>query len=366
MRYKTQGTPLGVSKYSEDVGSLMDYTIRYVEALNVYMPVVKGTLLETVVVNKHDYYKLLSGERTHVFPNYDPKIHIVKFDSARKFQFLRTDNEYETVVELYSKNQDSGEDHLPNGVYKVAEVNYVWCLKPLSFCVDNFIKIRSDKDFDLVKRIEDFKNRNSFCEKENIRNKNGILFYGPPGNGKTLAIETALHQATNLGILGLVIPSNVYLGDLEQLKNSLTDRFKVLVLEEISKRTQTGDMDELLSFLDGENSWPKTLIVATTNYPKELPANIIDRPGRFNSLIRFDNPNEEEIANYLRGRKLTITQEVEATIKTLKGLSIDYIAQIVNTSKYENISLEEASERYKKQKQLIKQGFGASVGISRD
>jgi SpoVK/Ycf46/Vps4 family AAA+-type ATPase len=84
----------------------------------------------------------------------------------------------------------------------------------------------------------------------------------------------------------------------------------------------------LLNFLDGQNSWDKSIVIATTNYPHTLPGNIVDRPSRFDRLYKVDCPTEEVRRIYLEAKlgKEAVTDEL---IKGTKGYSIAHLRELV-------------------------------------
>lgn len=178
------------------------------------------------------------------------------------------------------------------------------------------------------------------------KNKKGILLYGPPGNGKTTEIMSLFATAAEEKIRIFIVDRGVDFSDLTSFRDMLSADPTVFVLEELTQRTDKDGTEELLTFLDGETSWDNSVVIATTNYPEELPANLVDRPGRFETFLEYGNPTEQDII--AMGEKF----EVDSTGLHGKDLSFDYVSFILSEAKRTGVTAAEAmvSETEKKRK----------------
>lgn len=237
--------------------------------------------------------------------------------------YERSDTRLKYFVYLsktYNGQDDSS--NLKNGAYHMTTTDNGQILAVPYSAEASPVKIVSPKGvFDNVK---------SFFSKEASkirRNKSGMLLYGPPGNGKTSEIMEVIRGAAELDAVVFVVSASVRMNSLEAFRKAMGGRKTVFIIEELTERAHGQNVESLLSFLDGENSWNNAISIATTNYPKELPENIIDRPGRFDTFIAFNNPSNEQISELAK----TIGFGDEDDITPLFGekLSFDYVSFIL-------------------------------------
>jgi len=215
----------------------------------------------------------------------------------------------------------------------------------------------SDIDDNLIQDVHFFLDNEKKYRKMNFAHRRGILLFGPPGNGKTMAIEHIAHRFQD--------KARFVFANLQQLSNLMEEEYYealadlpiVLVLEEISTLSRDGYMQsQVLSFLDGEKSWDNFMFIATTNFPEELPDNFIDRPSRFDRLYKVDNPTEKVRRAYLEqllGKK-NVHQSI---INKTAGLSLAYLKELVVAAKIYGRTLMETIKEFRQRKQLIKKGF---------
>jgi len=156
--------------------------------------------------------------------------------------------------------------------------------------------------------------------------------------------------------IALFITGSSDLNDLLDWEPILRGKKVALIFEEISNRMENNTPSEsLLRFLDGDSSWDSPLIIATTNHPELLAKSLVCRPGRFNSLIFFDNPSSDIRMSFLKNLK--VKKHLKDLVKITEGMSFDYLHTIVRVSNLRNEDVFKTVERYKKQMKLFKNGF---------
>lgn len=185
--------------------------------------------------------------------------------------------------------------------------------------------------------------------------KLGMLLYGPPGNGKTLAVRQILRNSLPADAVVVYINEFPSVEFLKKIKTTLTNRLKVIIFEEMVTIVESMPIHKLLNFLDGEQSLDHCVIIGTTNYPENLPGNIVDRPSRFDVLYEIGDPDEED------RRRLLLhfmgTEPSADDIKRTEGLSIAGVKEVYLYGKLKNISLADSVKRLKAQSALAKKAF---------
>jgi ATP-dependent 26S proteasome regulatory subunit len=146
-----------------------------------------------------------------------------------------------------------------------------------------------------------------------VKLPNGVLLYGPPGSGKSYAIEklrAALGWTTfeiDLGVLGSPFIHQTSVALKKMFDEAKSKAPSIIVLEEVdaigAKRgpmTQDYKVEELGDLLRvvETGSANGILVVATTNRREALDPALI-RKGRFDHVIEVGYPTEEEVYSAL-------------------------------------------------------------------
>ena len=90
------------------------------------------------------------------------------------------------------------------------------------------------------------------------------------------------------------------------------------------KRTQerTVSFQTLLNCLDGVGTQDGVIVVATANDPTCLDAAILKRPGRFDRVVQFRNPDTDLRREYYRRLNATLAgEQFEVAIEKTEGFS---------------------------------------------
>ncbi len=151
----------------------------------------------------------------------------------------------------------------------------------------------------------------------NLPVKKGLLFYGPPGVGKTHTIHylagalsghtTLLITAGQVGLLGeymqlarFLQPAVVVIEDADLIARDREDMHNVC---------EEALLNKLLNEMDGLREDAEIFFILTTNRPEALEAALKSRPGRIDQAIEFPLPDEvgrrKLVQLYARGLALT-------------------------------------------------------------
>ena len=148
--------------------------------------------------------------------------------------------------------------------------------------------------------------------------KRGILFIGPPGNGKTHTVKALINS--------LEQPC-LYIKALQGIEQ-VFDRARtispcLLVIEDLDMQLTPPLRSAFLNELDGFAANVGIVTLATTNHPELLDPGILDRPSRFDRKYHFDLPGAPERSGYLAlwNASLKLALQVSAE-------AIDHIAEL--------------------------------------
>ncbi|MBA0759887.1 hypothetical protein Gotri_022699, partial [Gossypium trilobum] len=208
-------------------------------------------------------------------------------------------------------------------------------------------------------------------EKFGMSPSKGVLFYGPPGCGKTLLAKAIANecQANFISVKGPELLT-MWFGESEANVREIFDKARqsapcVLFFDELdSIATQRGSsvgdaggaadrvLNQLLTEMDGMSAKKTVFIIGATNRPDIIDPALL-RPGRLDQLIYIPLPDEESRHQIFKAclRKSPIAKEVDvkALAKYTQGFSGADITEICQRAcKYairENIEKDIERER---------------------
>lgn len=194
-------------------------------------------------------------------------------------------------------------------------------------------------------------------EKFGMPPSKGVLFYGPPGNGKTLLAKAIANecQANFISVKGPELLT-MWFGESEANVREIFDKARqsapcVLFFDEldsiaVQRGGSVGDaggaadrvLNQLLTEMDGMTSKKTVFIIGATNRPDIIDPALL-RPGRLDQLIYIPLPDEASrksiFTSVLRKSPVAPDVDLEALSKYTNGFSGADITEICQrASKY--------------------------------
>lgn len=190
--------------------------------------------------------------------------------------------------------------------------------------LDSLVLKGSLKD-EIVQDVTSFFARKAVYEKYGLPHKRGILFYGPPGNGKTHLLKGLVRKASVPCAYVRSIQGGHTTG--HELLRRVFSKARaiapcVLVFEDLETIVTDENRSFFLNELDGFHNNSGILTLATTNFPERIDPAIVDRPSRFDRKYFLDLPATGERARFLANFSHGLLEEMQ-----LSETSIQRVAQ---------------------------------------
>ena len=211
----------------------------------------------------------------------------------------------------------------------------------------------------LIADVDRFFDSRDTYQKLRVPWKRGLIFYGPPGNGKTISIK-----AMSNSLYGRDDPiPTLYVRSLASFSGpeySISEIFAkaratapcLLVFEDLDSLVSDAVRSFFLNEVDGLSNNDGILMIGSTNHLERLDPGISKRPSRFDRKYPFPNPSEDErvqYSEYWRG-KLKDNKDIDfphglstAIAKITHGFSFAYmqeafVAALLDLAAYERQS----------------------------
>lgn len=193
----------------------------------------------------------------------------------------------------------------------------------------------------------------------------GAIFMGPAGTGKTLSARI-LRNVAKATFIWVSSRDFHYAGSF----GGFTEAFdlarecapSILVFEDVDNWLRPTTIDLIKSEMDGVKRTKGVVTLLTTNYPELLPAALIDRPGRFHDVLKFDLPGKAErtvmLQRWIPGlSERALTDAVNAT-EGYSGSHLFHLGKFVEIIREQeglslNAALLSALQKLAEQRELI-------------
>jgi len=187
-----------------------------------------------------------------------------------------------------------------------------------------------DMKKDLIKDIDNFFDGQGTYQKLKVPWKRGVIYYGPPGNGKTISIKALMHSLYKREhpVPTLYVKSLVsYMGPEYSLAMIFGQARRYapcfLIFEDLDTTITEQTRSYFLNEVDGLRSNDGIFMVGSTNHLDRLDPGISKRPSRFDRKYLFPNPNHEQRVMYAQfwQKKLKDNKDVEFPDRMCEAVS---------------------------------------------
>lgn len=162
----------------------------------------------------------------------------------------------------------------------------------------------------VVLEIDKFWERKEHYNRLGLMHSRGILMHGPPGSGKSIALQQVVEMMSNRGdVVFFAKSTHAVCEGLKAFREVEPARRVVICFEEADELVRY-DERGLLQLMDGDAKTDNVLFLATTNYLDRLPPRIL-RPGRFDKKIYIGPPSMESRLKYLSHKLKGLAEDAD-------------------------------------------------------
>ncbi|KAL1301972.1 hypothetical protein AAFC00_002427 [Neodothiora populina] len=190
--------------------------------------------------------------------------------------------------------------------------------------------LNEDMKKSLIRDVDNFFNSRETYKKLKVPWKRGVIYYGPPGNGKTISIKAMMHALYKRKdpIPTLYVKTlSSFAGPEYALRQIFGQarRFApcYLIFEDLDSLITPNVRSYFLNEVDGLKNNDGILMVGSTNHLDQLDPGIAKRPSRFDRKYYFPDPNKDERYAYAKfwQTKLSDNEDIEFPDEICEGMS---------------------------------------------
>jgi SpoVK/Ycf46/Vps4 family AAA+-type ATPase len=214
------------------------------------------------------------------------------------------------------------------GYYDITIGDGVLYFMPVRARTDDLLEFPDSKSKEVIEGIETFWDREKVFRKYGLAYKRGILLYGPPGSGKTCTLQIISREVVNRGGVVISFSPATFLRAYRAFRDIQPDTHMVVLMEDFESLIKNSETT-ILNLLDGVESLDKVVFLATSNYPELLQARIVNRPSRFDLVVRVPHPDHRARTIYLQSLlQPDDTIDLEQYVKDTEAMSLAHVKEL--------------------------------------
>lgn len=220
---------------------------------------------------------------------------------------------------------------VPPGAYRCMLSNTGPYVERMQINIDHLLTLPDSSVEKLLAEFDTFWKLQPEFASRGFTFKRGMLMWGPPGSGKTSGIWQMTQRLVkdHGGIVIFVEQPQVAAMMLHIIRRIEPERPIVTVMEDIDSMIRHAGEHSLLALLDGEIQIDRVVHVATTNYPHMLDRRFIDRPSRFDTIMKIGMPSAEARRVYFTAKEPGLSSvTLDRWVERSEGYSVAHLREV--------------------------------------
>jgi predicted AAA+ superfamily ATPase len=220
---------------------------------------------------------------------------------------------------------------IPPGAYRCLASQQGPYIEKMKINIDNLLSLPDSAVEQLISEFNQFWELRAEFDKRGFTFKRGMLMWGPPGSGKTSGVWQMTQRLVkdHKGVVVFVDNPQLATWCLGLLQRIEPKRPIVTVTEDIDAVIRNHGEHSLLALYDGENQINNVVHIATTNYPHLLDKRFVDRPSRFDTIMKVGMPSAAARRVYFRAKEPGLNDEtIERWVIATEGYSVAHLREV--------------------------------------
>ena len=235
---------------------------------------------------------------------------------------------------------------LPSGMYRAGQDNYGYFYNKEHLDMSELIRFPDSVANTVIDEFDTFWTKKDKYLDRGEPHKRGFLLWGPPGGGKTCTTSFIIQDFIKDGNIVFVFNYDL-MGALRSFRTIEPDRKVLIVMEDIDSLIKDRHEEQaVLEFLDGSIQHSNTIVIASTNYPEDLPDRIINRPSRFDRISYVGVPSFDDRILYLTKKSKDLSKpQIKGWAKETDGWTLAHIKELILAVEIFDLEYDETVER---------------------
>lgn len=253
---------------------------------------------------------------------------------------------------------------IPSGMYEIHQAPSIGVyFENIFIKTEGLLKFPETNSEKIVNEIQLFWKEKDLFRKFGLIHKRGVLFWGPPGSGKSCTVQLIIKDVVERGGVAIKFVSpTLFLEGMRLFRSIQPETPVVVLMEDIDEIVSFYNESEVLNVLDGVEVLDKTVFLATTNYPEVLGPRIVNRPSRFDKRIKIGHPNQESRMMYFEHlfqnhQEFIDKYNLKVWVSDTNGMSIAHLKELFVAVVILKDPYEEVIETLKSMKENISSEF---------
>jgi AAA+ superfamily predicted ATPase len=202
----------------------------------------------------------------------------------------------------------------------------------LPISTEGLVKFPDTTTSQAIDEMETFWKQEDRYKKFGLTFKRGVLFWGPPGGGKTCTIRILIQELIKRHGVVIKFTTPTYFSQgVRQFRDIQPKTPVIILMEDLDAILDKYNESEVINIIDGIDFIDGVVFLATTNHPEKLSERILNRPSRFDKRYKIGMPSARDRKIYLESllkKERNVKINLDKWVKDTEKLSLAHLREL--------------------------------------